>query len=266
MKIKEFKIPYPYNDYLNSIYYFECYDPEHSFFLPDGHPELMVANRPISVSARNKDVVSPNKILFWGQLRFSGHLNASGPYKVCGVKFQPWTLAILSQNHAINLVDSIIDGRIIFSDLFIETTKVLAKIDWQCDQQKLMASKTIGHLFLKEFRSNIVIKHNFIQTVIFIKKHNGMQSMADLLPEYKQSIRTLGNDFMKYIGISPKEYQTIIRLRKSSIILKKGYNILHTALDLGYFDNAHFTKEFKRFSGVSPKEFSKQKNLVVATV
>lgn len=266
MTLNEYKIPYPYNNYLNSIYYFECRNPEYSLFLPDGHLELMVTDCPISVSNVIKEIIDPTKILLWGQLRFYGHVNALNPYKVCGVKFHPWTLSLLSQNHSIDLVDTIIDGKIVFSDIFIDQIKLLAKIDWKCDKQKLSASKRISQLFLNECRSSIVIKYNFIKIASLVKQQNGIQSLNKLLPDYNQSVRTLGNDFIKYMGITPKEYQTIVRLRKSSLEIKKGKNILHTALDFGYFDNAHFTKEFKRFTGFTPKQFSTQKNLVVSTI
>ncbi len=266
MILKEYKIPYPNNNYINSIYYFECFNPNHSFFLPDGHLELMVSDSAISVSSKSRQIISPSKILFWGQLRFSGNVNAVSSYKICGVKFQPWTLNFLSKNRSVNLVDSIIDGTTLFSNKFIDNVKLLASIDWSCNLQRELASKKIIQLFLTEYSGNWMVKNNFKNTVFSIKDKNGIQSLAEILPYYRQSVRTLGNDFMKYIGISPKEYQTIVRIRKSSLDIKKGKNILHTALDLGYFDNAHFTNEFKKLSGISPKQFSTQKNLVLCEV
>ena len=91
---------------------------------------------------------------------------------------------------------------------------------------------TFEHLFPIKYRSFEIVLSRCDRTCFLSK--NGIQNILSLLTQYQQSARSLGNDFTKYIGITPKEYQTIVRLRKSSLDLNRGKNILHTALDLDY--------------------------------
>lgn len=63
--------------------------------------------------------------------------------------------------------------------------------------------------------------------------------------------------FNKYVGLSPKQYQRIVRFNKTleSINQGKSVNWAQLSLDCGYFDQAHFIKEFKSFSGLNPKAY-----------
>ncbi|MBN2403467.1 MAG: AraC family transcriptional regulator [Spirochaetes bacterium] len=60
--------------------------------------------------------------------------------------------------------------------------------------------------------------------------------------------------FHKYVGIPPKLYSNIIRHYKARAILCSDPNLdmTYLALELGYYDQSHFIKEFKRFLGFVP--------------
>jgi len=62
--------------------------------------------------------------------------------------------------------------------------------------------------------------------------------------------------FRKITGSSPKQFASITRL--SSIALQgSSRRLLDTALDAGYYDQAHFNKDFKLFTGHTPAAFFK---------
>jgi AraC-like DNA-binding protein len=62
---------------------------------------------------------------------------------------------------------------------------------------------------------------------------------------------------LKYLGLSPNLYSRIIRYQKSLHLLSSNpeENLAEMAVSLGYFDQSHFIKEFKRFHGETPVEF-----------
>jgi AraC-like DNA-binding protein len=67
----------------------------------------------------------------------------------------------------------------------------------------------------------------------------------------------LARKFSSAIGLSPKQLAKTIRIQTT---LKKLLNEEITSLtDLAYeneyFDQAHFIKDFKEFTGLTPKEF-----------
>ena len=63
--------------------------------------------------------------------------------------------------------------------------------------------------------------------------------------------------FSDNIGLSPKEFSRIIRIQRALSILQNSprINFAQLAYDCGYTDQSHMIKEFKQFSGNTPKEF-----------
>lgn len=63
--------------------------------------------------------------------------------------------------------------------------------------------------------------------------------------------------FSDNIGLSPKEFSRIIRIQRALYILQNSprINFAQLAYDCGYTDQSHMIKEFKQFSGYTPKEF-----------
>lgn len=63
--------------------------------------------------------------------------------------------------------------------------------------------------------------------------------------------------FRRYAGITPKDYRRILRYKLSLYHLAKDpeADLAGLACDLGFFDQAHFINEFKRFHGSTPTQF-----------
>ena len=63
--------------------------------------------------------------------------------------------------------------------------------------------------------------------------------------------------FRKIVGTSPKQFANIVRMR--SIILQKqpAQSFTDMAYDGGYFDQPHFIRDFKVFTGQTPTDFFK---------
>lgn len=64
----------------------------------------------------------------------------------------------------------------------------------------------------------------------------------------------LRDQFNREVGMSPKEYSKILRINRVSTFLKSDLRMSLTELayKLGYYDQAHFIKDFKSVTGLSP--------------
>ncbi len=63
--------------------------------------------------------------------------------------------------------------------------------------------------------------------------------------------------FKKYVGLTPKQFHRIVRFNEILTTVENKENISWTiiAADCGYFDQAHFIKDFQSFSGINPKKY-----------
>lgn len=72
-------------------------------------------------------------------------------------------------------------------------------------------------------------------------------------------IRTLQRLFRRYVGTSPKAVLRRYRLQDGAHLLAEGRttDLAALALDLGYFDQAHFTNEFTKEIGMAPLDYAR---------
>jgi len=63
--------------------------------------------------------------------------------------------------------------------------------------------------------------------------------------------------FQKHIGLTPHAYFTQVRIEKSRQLLRSGQPTAQVALDVGFADQAHFTKRFKQLTGTTPASYAR---------
>lgn len=92
----------------------------------------------------------------------------------------------------------------------------------------------------------------------FIQNSNGLHKIEDLCSQLFVTKRTLELEFNEKIGMSPKMFSRIVRFNKIQSIIASTPkpDFQKISLDFNYYDQAHFIKEFKTFSGFSPSKYS----------
>jgi AraC-like DNA-binding protein len=85
---------------------------------------------------------------------------------------------------------------------------------------------------------------------------NGEISVKELSENLLWGERQINVYFNKQFGLSLKAYCNILRFQASLSHIKEG----ELFPQLNYYDQSHFIKEIKKFSGVSPKELFKNQN------
>lgn len=70
--------------------------------------------------------------------------------------------------------------------------------------------------------------------------------------------------FKQIFKITPANYVTMLRMNSALQLLKENrITIKEIAFDLGFTDNAHFCKTFKKYYGITPKEYQRSQNVVL---
>ena len=93
--------------------------------------------------------------------------------------------------------------------------------------------------------------------VAIIQSKKGVIKIKELADALYISQDAFEKRFRKTIGSSPKQFCYVVRIK--SIIDQKqdNQNLIDLAFDAGYFDQPHFNKDFKLFTGQTPSEFFK---------
>jgi AraC-like DNA-binding protein len=94
-------------------------------------------------------------------------------------------------------------------------------------------------------------------TVETILSTNGRLPIDKLSRLININRRQVERKFSSTIGLSPKQLSKIIRLQATlrTLLNKKFTNLTDLAYEGEYYDQAHFIKDFKEFTGLTPKEF-----------
>jgi AraC-like DNA-binding protein len=87
----------------------------------------------------------------------------------------------------------------------------------------------------------------------------GMLSVDAVASVACMSGRQLDRLFVKRIGISPKQFMRVRKMNFAISLMKakKKINLTELALEAGYYDQSHFTNDFKEITGLLPKQFIK---------
>lgn len=90
-----------------------------------------------------------------------------------------------------------------------------------------------------------------------LNQSHGLMAIAALEHDTGFSRRYLEVLFGQHVGLTPRTLARIFRFQKfyRSWALRKSYDELKDELYDYYYDQAHFTKEFKRMTGFSPRQF-----------
>jgi AraC-like DNA-binding protein len=82
--------------------------------------------------------------------------------------------------------------------------------------------------------------------------------MADLRDLVGMTTKRLIALFRAEVGLSPKAYARIRRLQ-AALRLLGSMSGAQAAAEVGYFDQAHFIREFRSFTGMTPREYTEQR-------
>lgn len=114
--------------------------------------------------------------------------------------------------------------------------------------------------FLKDSKKYIAVPDNIIHMANEIKKASGNIHISDLSEMSGYSERHIGRLFKSAYGAGTKDYCKNIRFQKiiSDIISSPDKENSDYIANAGYSDQAHFQREFKAYTGITPRTFIKE--------
>jgi len=121
------------------------------------------------------------------------------------------------------------------------------------DRLKVIEHFLITRLNKKENDELIIL------AVALIKQYSGNIKITLIAEKLRISQSQLEKRFRRIVGASPKKFASIVRMRNVINIASNETNMTRLGLEAGYFDQAHFTKDFKSFTGLTPEKYFREK-------
>lgn len=91
-----------------------------------------------------------------------------------------------------------------------------------------------------------------------INQCKGNIRISQLSKELFLSSSALEKRFRKVVGTSPKKFSKIVRIKNTIDEMRVAELYNKSFYENIYFDQAHFIKDFKVFTGLTPKQFNKE--------
>jgi AraC-like DNA-binding protein len=91
-----------------------------------------------------------------------------------------------------------------------------------------------------------------------LRRAQGQIRMTDLAAQSYLSSSQFERRFKHYTAVSPKTYARIVRFEgiRNALIMNPASRLIDLANDYGYSDQAHLIREFKSFTGSTPRDFA----------
>ncbi|AXG75013.1 AraC family transcriptional regulator [Flavobacterium arcticum] len=187
-----------------------------------------------------------------GQLKTYFELQATGKIGIFSARFHPAGLQPFINFN----VDSFTDSTLTVSEVWEQGGEILAIEMLYCATHKERI-KTLENFLINKKQilkiDNTPVEH----CVNSILKTIGAITIESLSVELSISKRQLERRFIAAVGISPKLLARIVRFQHVlQLIESKTFKSFTTvAYEGGFYDQAHFIKDFKDFTGLNPKKY-----------
>ncbi|MES2558313.1 MAG: helix-turn-helix domain-containing protein [Bacteroidota bacterium] len=227
--------------------------PERQRIVPDGCMEMIFQCGDVYKQYTTADtfLLQPRSFVF-GQITQTLEIEPTGNTQTFAVRFhpdgfKPFATIPLSamENRAVPLEELFgADG------LELETTMLAA----HKTEERMIIAANFLHARLQTPYTIDKITQECVSTILAL---HGQLSVGALSETVNVHRRQLERKFADAIGLSPKQLAKMIRLQTAlkQLAGNPGISLTELAHEGLYYDQAHFIKDFKEFTGTTPKQF-----------
>lgn len=173
----------------------------------------------------------------------------SGSVRIAGVRFRLGGLAPFAREPLAPFTDLTPAPDAVFGPKVRDLEAAL-----RADPGPDAAAALLDAFFLDRFAAP---PHAFARALDTLISTGGRASVADLSAAAGVSPRQVERLFARHLGIPPKTVGRILRFQGAlrSLMADPGCQLGEIAADAGYYDQAHFIRDFRLFSGGVPRGY-----------
>ena len=233
--------------------------------IPDGCIEMcfILGDDVKRFTSETEYIIQPRAMVF-GQITKPYYIQPTGYVNTFAVRFYPFGFANFIDRPIHELADKETPLTSLFEENSVrELEQKITEAPSTQSRIEEVESFLLGKLTDKSVLDNIVKS-----TIDVLFRTKGSESINSILKADLSKRRNLERKFSKQVGISPKQLGKIIRLQAALklILNNQGENLTQVAYESEYYDQAHFIKDFKEFTGTNPKEYLSDKQMILSSL
>lgn len=221
--------------------------------IPDGFCEIIFHYGDVYRINLHGDWETQSRMLFAGQITDHFYLENTGRSGIVGIKLQPAAFYNLFGIEMSQFTNRVVELNSILSNGLLKGTNGI--IEKNIDPEKrieLVETWLLDILNQQEIKLTIKIQ----QALNIIFEQNGMADIENIAEKINYTRRHLEREFKKVVGLTPKFFSRIIRFNYIFQLMKQeDASWISIALDSGHFDQSHFIKNFREFTGEEPSQY-----------
>ena len=193
-------------------------------------------------------------IELWGQIIRPLTFRSLGKNVMFGVRFFPHTSFIFIDEVIERLNDKVSDLSLLTGNSMQTLHSKLLEAPMLADRIQLLEEFLISKINGSEKK---IKKINLVSDVIKeLTKDDFFDNIENVAARYGITSRYLQKIFLQHTGLTPKLYSKINRFQNSLVLVaQKNASLTSIAYECGYFDQSHFIRDFKAFTGQTPSSF-----------
>ncbi len=232
--------------------------------IPDGCIEMaFVLGDDIKRYTSDDDYILQPRAMVIGQFLDSFYIEPVGNVNTFAVSFFPLGFSNLINKSMDDLVnketalDQLFDNKIVKE---LESNIIHA----DSTQERI---EIIEAFLFDRLKESKVVDQIIRTTVDIIYQREGNVKIVNILGDEKSKRKNLERQFKRNIGLSPKKLVKVIRLQAALSLLldEEPHSLTKIAYSSDYYDQSHFIKDFKEFTGITPKEFLDSKEMILSS-
>ncbi|MFF0490890.1 helix-turn-helix domain-containing protein [Nocardia sp. NPDC004068] len=179
----------------------------------------------------------------------------SGLGETFGVKFRPGGFGAFTGLEVGSFRDTAVELTDVLPDAVGLTEKVLSATE-ATDRRDVVEG------FLADAARRVPADESYalvLRVIAAMEADRDLTRVDQVTERFGIPVRTLQRLFRRYVGAGPKWVLRRYRLQDGAQLLAEGRtgDLAALALDLGYFDQAHFSREFAAEVGMPPLEYAR---------
>ncbi|MGK7396175.1 MAG: AraC family transcriptional regulator [Candidatus Cyclobacteriaceae bacterium M3_2C_046] len=233
--------------------------------VPDGCIEMaFILGDDIKRFTSETDFILQPRAMVLGQTIEPFFIQPTGYVNTFAIRFYPYGFG----NFVTKPISHLANKETPIAELFGQKVadELEQKIIQSADTQQRI--EIIETFLLNKLKEKNMIDKIVESTINALLETSGSLSIVTILKENKSKRRQLERKFLKQIGISPKQLAKVIRLQTALKLLmnQETQTLTQIAYESEYYDQNHFIKDFKEFTGTTPKAFFADNQLALSSL